>query len=458
MILVEIQNFQAIEHLKFEIDGFTTIIGQSNIGKSSIVRALRCALTGAEGVWFVRHNPKTCSRVLKGVKSCGCSTSVRLDFGGGKAVLWTKGDNVNQYQVWEPDKPVQVYDSVGRSPELPKLLESFTTILIGRDKVLTQIADQFNPLFLIDADGSCVADVLSDVAKLDEVNVALKLVTKDRKGFSSTRSVREKDIKTTEAELRDFDGLEGALAKGVAVQKRLREVQDRQSLVARLEGFSQNLMSGAREIQQLLKATKGSISELSGVQAKTETTVQIARFREGWNSRVQLYKHVASVLEKFRVSPFSPLDEAFLRYQKLNAWFVGLTKVISLVKRYGTLPEFQYSCSVLDLKAGLEHTQTVSRYDARQARLAATVNTLENQLQKAPVVSMPSGLKESQRRLTDLLQYTTQYRKLESLVAETQDEVADLVAEETSILQEFEALGVCPVCSQPVTPHRLLCG
>src|SRR5277367_3768831 len=153
---VEVTNFQSIEHAKFVIEGYTALVGRSNIGKSAIVRAVKAALTGASGTSFVRHGPN-CARRLKDAKKCQCKATVRIKREGFD-LLWEKGDSDNRYTF-----NGQVNDSVGQGT--PTFLQAgFAPIKIGDDKELLQVADQFDPIFLLNKTGGAVADVLSDVA------------------------------------------------------------------------------------------------------------------------------------------------------------------------------------------------------------------------------------------------------------------------------------------------------
>ena len=62
---VEIENFQSIKSLKFDINGFTCITGKTNIGKSSILRAISSAISNRPVINFVRKGHKSCSVMLQ---------------------------------------------------------------------------------------------------------------------------------------------------------------------------------------------------------------------------------------------------------------------------------------------------------------------------------------------------------------------------------------------------------
>ena len=204
MISVEIRSFQSIEHLEIEIDQFTAIVGRSNIGKSAVVRAIKSCLTNAVGTAFVRHGP-TCARKLKSVRTCKCSSSVRLKTKD-LDLLWEKGDSVNRYVV-----NGSIYEAIERG--IPEFLtqSGFGIIKIWDRAESLQIADQFNPIFLLDQSGGVAADVISDVARLDAINEAMKLCERDRKEVVATKKVREQDVVNLSASLAEYDGLDPML-------------------------------------------------------------------------------------------------------------------------------------------------------------------------------------------------------------------------------------------------------
>src|SRR5512137_438933 len=95
MIEVEVRDFQSIERATIRIDGFTTLVGRSNIGKSAFVRAVQAAITGAPVGAYVRH-AALCPRKTRKLKECRCQCSVHVKTEGFD-MLWEKGDFINRY-------------------------------------------------------------------------------------------------------------------------------------------------------------------------------------------------------------------------------------------------------------------------------------------------------------------------------------------------------------------------
>lgn len=248
MIEVSVTGFQSIKQVDVRVDRFTALVGRSNIGKSAIVRAVKAALTGTAGTDFVRHDRDTCARLTKGNKKCKCKCTVRvktptLEF------LWEKGDADNCYTVWR-DGREEVFDRLDRgTPDF--LSPDFTPIRMGDSNNLLNVSDQFDPIFLLGDPGSTVADVLSDVAKLDSLNAALRAVAKDSQQTKSVIKVREQDIQSATARLAGYGGLPDLLASSEALQARWGGLQALQVRVEHLRGLLYHYEALTAEIHQL---------------------------------------------------------------------------------------------------------------------------------------------------------------------------------------------------------------
>ena len=65
MVDISIKNFQSIQDINLKIDGFTVVVGQSNIGKSAIRRAIDFALFSNWSKSYVRNGEKDCFVSIK---------------------------------------------------------------------------------------------------------------------------------------------------------------------------------------------------------------------------------------------------------------------------------------------------------------------------------------------------------------------------------------------------------
>lgn len=395
MIEVEIRNFQSIEHIVVRVDGFTALVGKSNIGKSAIVRAVKAALTGAPVDDFVRHGPD-CPRLLKDAKSCKCACSVHIR-AQGFDLFWEKGDAVNRYVLNGKE-----YTVAGKgTPEF--LQDTFALAKIGDTKELLQVANQFDPIFLLDESGTVIADVLSDVARLDRINVAMRMVERDRKEAIASRKLREKDVMDLKIKVLTYDGLDDVLARVREVEADEQVVEAAKQRAAHIERLLSNAFPLAREIRALAAASKVEIPDAAEV-------------RQGYAAYEKLVQLAASIVEKqasidtlegfegLEVPDADPLKEKCAAFGRLEVWVEKVRAFKDLFVRWKTLETVPDETRVnTALSRFVSANDLAGRFDAA----VASIRALE------------------------------QSRK-------------DAEKEEVSVQKEIDALGVCPTCTKPL--------
>ena len=397
MIEVEVRNFQSIEQATLKVEGFTALVGRSNIGKSAIVRAVKAALTGAPVTSFVRHG-RACLRRTKKAKTCKCFSAVHLK-AEGFDMLWEKGDAINRYTF-----NGVVYDKAEKgTPEF--LLPAFLPVKIADKQEMLQVADQFSAIFLLDQTGGVVADVLSDVARLDRINVAMRMAERDRKEAVSTRKVREKDAAELQVRLDDFVGLDVAVADVAAVEAELDEIERTAEAVEKIDGFLATGASLGQRIRLLETGLLVPIPDPDQLEAPCVTLLQL----DVWAHRYAGQTAVISTLlpvETLAVPERAPLLTTHETHTKLSRWhgqLVDFRDFFALMKPIEVLP----ALNVMGVKDALVGFQQVHGYLTRLEALEAAMAKLE-------------------------LAYTA------------------ILVEEKEAHDEMEALGVCPTCVRPL--------
>ena len=400
MVRVEVRNFQSIAAETVDIAGFSVVVGRSNIGKSALVRAVKAALTGAPVDNYVRHASE-CPKAIKGAKTCKCFCSVRI-VGPDFDLLWEKGDSVNRYVFNGIEHTV-----VGKgTPEF--LGQSFAPIYIGGDSTptLLQVADQFRPLFILDRSGTAVADVLSDVAKLDQINDAVRAVEKDKRECASTRKVRDKDFKALELALARYEGLDAVLQRVQAVtdmDAALREFEER---AAQLGRFVETVTGLKKVLSELEPVADVEIPPVAALVARAQQRLELSR----WASHI-----------RDKVAAVSRLDA------------VATLEVPDIAK----------------VLASADALRRLSRWASQLAVLKGAFAGLT----VAESVQVPdiSRLSQLQAKLRTMSMWCEHVRGLEQNVARLQNALGVADADEAAVLAGFKELEVCPTCQQPVT-------
>jgi archaellum component FlaC len=235
MTEIEIRNYQSIGHVKFAIDGFTTVVGKNNIGKSAVVRAITAALTNPPlsekfGDSFIRKGQKSAEVHIKR---------------GGLDVTWKRGASATYDVNGEPFSKLR-----GAIP--PPLIEAgFREIEIGDDKFSPLIANQFDEIFLLDRSGPAVTEALSRMYKLDVIGAADDLCQKDQRAAKTLLKTREADLTTLEVQLKRYEGFEAVKAEITA----LRELETRclkmQATVEEITVYRHLLETVANRVKKL---------------------------------------------------------------------------------------------------------------------------------------------------------------------------------------------------------------
>jgi hypothetical protein len=400
VIRVEVKNFQSIVHETIDIDGFSAVAGRSNIGKSALVRAIKAALTGAPADSYVRHS-KDCPRTVKGAKSCKCYCSVRIT-APDLDLLWEKGDTVNHY----------VYNGVDHTAAgtgTPEFLgDPFAMVTMGKDKVLLQVSDQFDPIFILDKSGTVVADTLSDVAKLDQINVAMRMSERDRKEAASTRKVRDKDREQLQTALVLYEGLDEYLSQVEAVERMNGEIERLEDQATRLAQLEATLQASAERMRELTPVESVLVPDIE--------------------SSVNHFAHL-------------------IRLQQLAAQHADKQRVVDLLG-----PVSAVEIPTLEADTALTNRDNLVRWDSRLKTIEAFLTGAE----RADTTQV-----EGIQPLLDVVDQAKQLKMLDSklsavlLGAKTiKQDLATAEADEKRLGKELDNF-VCPTCGSAVSTHSL---
>lgn len=159
MFRLTIENFQSIKGpLTIEVDGLTCIIGESNIGKSAIIRALQALLTNRCGDDFITTDQTFCRITLEA---------------GGHIVIWTKTRSTASYEV-----DGQTFTKLnGDVPAAVRKL-GFDSLLVGKEDFWPQIHEQGDHPFALKEGPTVTAALLGVNEEARQVVRAVKSVQK----------------------------------------------------------------------------------------------------------------------------------------------------------------------------------------------------------------------------------------------------------------------------------------
>ncbi len=201
---INIKNFQKHSKLSLALHkGINVIAGRSDVGKSSILRAIK---------WAVTNRPSGDSFRKKGTTYTG----VQLVTTNG-SVLREKGKGKNQYVVGkEPLKALRT--------DVPEDV----SILLNMGS--ENIQSQHETYFLLDKSPGQVAKELNKVVGLDEMDRSLKQINSDTRSITSEQKFVKGELDKLDMELKETEWLPEAVQsiediKLLAVEHNKQEVQ-----------------------------------------------------------------------------------------------------------------------------------------------------------------------------------------------------------------------------------------
>lgn len=194
---VELFNFQSHEHtlVKFK-SGLNTIVGESNSGKTSILRAIR---------WCLENQPKGNSMIRAGTKN----TKVIVRFSDGTAIIRERTiAKAGTWTVQNPDGTEIPFKGWKTTPiEIINGHQMPEVALSKGNKANLNIQRQLDPAFLIGASPADRAAVIGRLTGLHIVDAAIKeksrqIVVTQRDNKATERQLADKNL-----QLKDFADL-----------------------------------------------------------------------------------------------------------------------------------------------------------------------------------------------------------------------------------------------------------
>jgi DNA repair exonuclease SbcCD ATPase subunit len=166
---LELNNFQKHEHLLLNFtEGVNTIVGATDSGKSTIVRAIRWVFYPSELRGDVVR--------MNGSKK----TSVKIILDNNIIIERIKTSSVNSYELTILEHKKETYNATGNTlPEDIQKIIKFIPIEIDNDKIILNIANQISMPFLLEKSGTFRQKLFNKLTGNDILDQAMQGLNKD---------------------------------------------------------------------------------------------------------------------------------------------------------------------------------------------------------------------------------------------------------------------------------------
>src|SRR5665213_145008 len=305
---ITLENFQAFEKGEFNLSpNLNILVGVSNVGKSSVARALSLVLSNQWDKSWVRFGAKYCR--------------ITITTDTGTEVVREKGDKANRYILRLPNVPEQLFEAFGTGvPEqIQQALHIHEVQVDTTDKLNLNLAGQMDSLFLLSQTGSYRAKVLGKLSGATYLDHAIRELNKDKRQVTAEKNLKDLEIVELQAQLDKLtpietystviSALEDRLASLVCSQERVDRIR---SLFERVNALKGVWLREHKKAELLGPVDLASIDQLThkvdNIKALSSLSSKIVNLRLAYEKQNKLQE----LLKPVDVSAIPTLSERVL--------------------------------------------------------------------------------------------------------------------------------------------------
>ena len=389
---LSVKDFQIVKNANLSfLPGLNCIIGQSNNGKSALMRAAKACIYNTPGTTNVR---------------LGCNNfAVGLQMNGHTVIL-QKGTN----SIYKVDN--EVYGKIGRT-QLDEVAKAtgIKELQINGSNEDINFWDQMEKPFLLDRSETELFRFIVDSGKDNNVTTALKSITQDRQQITKDITLTEGKIRAIEdniarqeEELKDSDKKLEVYNRVIELGPKIKRVQDLTNLKNKSLLDAQNLSAAL--------TTRGTIDAiLSKVETKLEVIKQSSR-------KLELLSNLQTKIGSTQ-SSIDSLQETLNKISHLEV--PDLNEKLNKYKLLSELISKSRSTSNLISELSSKQFPTLSEDFGQKAQKYTNLGTI----------------------ISNIMYKQEQIKSLEDTKKQVEEELK-------KVNKEIDEVGICPTCGQPI--------
>lgn len=278
---VVLENFQSHKQSIFNFDkGLNLVVGSSNQGKTSLVRALSLVLYNQWDKSWVR------------IGSSFCKITLIMD--NGVTVIREKGEKQNKYILKVPNQADCVYENFGVNvPEAISKVLNIRKIELDKDDSLTlNYSSQLESLFLFNRSGSQKAKVFGHLSGAHYLDYALRNLSTEKKQISTEKNLKTQEFSLLKEQFTALESvnsfkskLEELEAKNTVLDTAKQRVEALKSLLGRVQDWKRRYEAEIAKELLLAKAPQVEIDSVAGSVQRLKQLKQLLNCKSELSSK-----------------------------------------------------------------------------------------------------------------------------------------------------------------------------
>jgi len=311
-----LENFQAFEKGEFNLSpNLNILVGVSNVGKSSVARALSLVL-------FNQWDKSWCKF---GAKYC----RVTLQTSTGIVVIREKGEKVNRYILRLPNQPEQLFESFGTTvPEqVQEALHIHAVQVDTTDTLNLNLAGQMDALFLLSQTGSYRAKVLGKLSGATYLDHAIRELNKDKRQVTAEKNSKDLEIVELQTQVDKLVPIEAYATAISALEERLNSLIRSQERLEQIRSLFERVKvlkeAWTRETTKsdLLGPVSLHLNLVEKLAQRVDKNRALSLFLSKRDNLIFTYTKqckLKELLTSVDLSPIYTLPEKFSKYRKIS--------------------------------------------------------------------------------------------------------------------------------------------
>lgn len=466
---IELENFQSHKYSLLKFDrGLNVIVGNSDSGKTAILRAMKWVLYNEpSGDYFIRQGEK--------------KVSVTVVFNTGAIVRRMRSASKNSYYLKTPKGEEFHFEGFGNAvpQEIIDCIGMYKIHLDNDSTSILNIAEQLDGPFILNEKPSLRASAIGRLVGVNYIDDALRDVVRDNKKLlHDLRYLREKQEDLTE-KIKAYDYVKELEKK----QEQLQNIRDEITVLMDRKNFYEDLKNQWSDCEQKLIPLKNLIHRLVNleniqqniyeIEGKKYPLLYLKRLSEQYHSNEKELQIVKKSLSELKntdditnlIAELKKLLSFQASYQKFFSVYSTMNKEEKILKKELLLT--QKVVELQNLLSKLENTLVIyqkymeyfEKLKGINQSLALGCNYMSNFIHLQFLQKAKEDLSDRLEKMKTYHEWLNHYTKIQTDIEALKLQKNFLENQFSEKLEKYEDLiakhGVCPFCFSEITPTSL---
>ncbi|MDU6097632.1 AAA family ATPase [Peptoniphilus harei] len=323
---IELINFQSHSHTEIEFDrGLNVILGNSDAGKTAILRAIKWALYNEpRGDYFIRQGEK--------------DVSVKIVFSNGVVVERSRTPSKNSYYLLDAQGEEMRFEGFGL--DVPKEITDATQMYRvsldnSNNKSILNIAEQLDGPFLLNEQASLRASAIGRLIGVNYVDDALRTVVRDNKRINQEVEGLRSNRDNIKDQLKEYDYIKNykeKFEKISEIREKIAVLNDKLNLASSLkERYDINSFEIEKVSDFIEKFS--NVENIENTLPKIEANLIRCNAYESYLSKLNKTDSEAKILSQ-NLEKLNDIDILYEKSKEIEYKQAKLNSYTSLYKQY----------------------------------------------------------------------------------------------------------------------------